>query len=131
MGTARTEDEATGSDIEWHTQAEAAVFDATRSAPAGLTNAEARARLDEHGFNELAFTAATPWWRVLARQFASPIIGILAVAALITLLQRHWVDAIAILLVLAINAALGFTQERKAEKDVRALQSMTTSNCRV
>lgn len=131
METARAGDTRPEPAIDWHTLHEAEVFERTDSGPTGLTSAEAVSRLETYGANELAFSAATPWWRVFARQFASPIIGILAVAGVITLLQRHWVDAIAIFLVLMINAVLGFTQERKAEKDVRALQSMTTPTCRV
>lgn len=83
------------------------------------------------GPNELSFAGATPWWRVLLRQFISPLIGILLVAAVVTLIQQHWVDSGAIFLVLSINAALGFVQERKAEADVRALQSLSTPSCRV
>ncbi|GAA1108278.1 hypothetical protein GCM10009582_02440 [Arthrobacter flavus] len=85
----------------------------------------------ELGPNELSFAMVSPWWRVLFRQFISPLIGILLVAAVVTLVQQHWVDAGAIFLILCINAALGFFQERKAEDAVRALQSMASPTCRV
>lgn len=107
------------------------VFAELSSGPEGLSSAEAARRLVEAGPNELSFAGATPWWLVLVRQFISPLIGILLVAALVTLVQQHWVDSAAIFLVLTINAALGFFQERKAEADVRALQSLSTPSCRV
>jgi len=115
----------------WHSLDSAAVFAQLSSSPGGLGTAEAERRLIDAGPNELAFSGVTPWWRVLLRQFVSPLIGILLVAAVVTLIQQHWVDSGAIFLILGINATLGFVQERKAEADVRALQSLSTPSCRV
>jgi Ca2+-transporting ATPase len=115
----------------WHSLGSDAVFAGLSSRPGGLSTAEASRRLSEAGPNELSFAGATPWWRVLLRQFISPLIGILLTAAVVTLIQQHWVDSAAIFLILCINAALGFVQERKAEADVRALQSLSTPSCRV
>ncbi|MEO5992458.1 MAG: cation-transporting P-type ATPase, partial [Arthrobacter sp.] len=116
--------------MPWHALDSAAVFARLTSGPAGLTAAEASRRLGDAGSNELTVAAATPWWRVLVRQFVSPLIGILLTAAVVTLIQQHWVDSGAIFLILCINAALGYVQERKAEADVRALQSLSTPSCR-
>ncbi|HSO90669.1 MAG TPA: HAD-IC family P-type ATPase [Arthrobacter sp.] len=115
----------------WHALSSEEVFAELSSGPAGLGAAEASRRLADVGPNELSFAGATPWWRVLLRQFISPLIGILLVAAVVSLIQQHWVDSGAIFLVLSLNAALGFVQERKAESDVRALQSLSTPSCRV
>lgn len=121
----------TGSDsVPWHALGSDDIFARLSSRPGGLSTAEAARRLTDAGPNELSFAGATPWWRVLLRQFISPLIGILLAAAVITLIQQHWVDSAAIFLVLCINAALGFVQERKAEADVRALQSLSTPSCR-
>lgn len=116
--------------VLWHALSSEDVFEGLSTGPGGLSTAEASRRLADAGPNELSFAGATPWWRVLLRQFISPLIGILLVAAVITLIQQHWVDSVAIFLVLCINAALGFVQERKAEADVRALQSLSTPQCR-
>lgn len=115
----------------WHALSSDDVFAGLSSGPEGLSGAEAARRLADAGPNELSIAGATPWWRVLLRQFISPLIGILLVAAVVTLIQQHWVDSGAIFLILCINAALGFVQERKAEADVRALQSLSTPSCRV
>ena len=115
----------------WHALSTEAVLAGLSSGPEGLSGAEASLRLADAGPNELSFAGATPWWRVLVRQFISPLIGILLAAAVVTLVQQHWVDSAAIFLVLSLNAALGFVQERKAEADVRALQSLSTPSCRV
>ena len=115
----------------WHSLSADAVFARLSSAPVGLRTDEADRRLADSGPNELAVAPVTPWWRVLLRQFVSPLITILLVAAVVTLIQAHWVDFGAILLVLCINASLGFVQESKAERDVRALQSFSAPSCRV
>ncbi len=123
--------ETTPEPVPWHNLRPDAVLAELSSSAHGLSDVEAARRLGEFGLNELAITGPTPWWRVLLRQFISPLIGILLVAAVVTLVQRHWVDSGAIFLILCINAALGFVQERKAEADVRALQSMSSPSCRV
>lgn len=97
----------------------------------GLEPEDAADRLDRIGPNALPAPPPTPWWVVLARQFVSPLIAILVIAGIVVSIQRHWVDAGAIFLVLALNAALGFWQERKAARDVRALQSLATTTARV
>ncbi|GAA1468728.1 cation-translocating P-type ATPase [Microbacterium thalassium] len=97
----------------------------------GLSPEDAADRLARWGPNALPAPPPTPWWVVLARQFISPLIAILIVAGIVTSIQRHWVDAGAIFLVLALNAALGFWQERKAARDVRALQELATTSARV
>jgi Ca2+-transporting ATPase len=117
--------------VPWQSLTPEAAFAQLGSTAQGLTGAEAADRLERVGPNELAVAGPTPWWRVLLRQFISPLIAILLGAAVITFIQQHWVDSGAIFLVLLINAALGFVQERKAEADVRALQSLSTPTCRV
>ncbi len=115
----------------WHALNPSEVFSVLSTGPQGLSGSEATRRLADLGPNELSFAKVSPWWRVLFRQFISPLIGILLVAAVVTLVQQHWVDAGAIVLILCINAALGFFQERKAEEAVRALQSLASPTCRV
>lgn len=117
--------------VLWHAVGSDLVFARLSSGPEGLSAAEASHRLTDAGPNELSFAVVTPWWRVLLRQFVSPLIGILLAAAVVTFAQQHWVDSGAIFLILCVNAALGFVQERKAAADVRALQSLATPSCRV
>ncbi|MDI2098659.1 cation-translocating P-type ATPase [Ruicaihuangia caeni] len=116
---------------EWHALDGERVRELLRTPDSGLTAVEAEERLSDYGANALPVAPPTPWWRVLARQFVSPLIAILAIAAAITAAQQHWVDTAAIGMVLALNAALGFAQERKAEHDVRALQSLASTNALV
>jgi len=117
-------------DTAWHALGVDEVLERLDVPPDGLATQQAQERLRRSGRNELPMAGPTPWWRVLVRQFASPLIAILLVAAVITAVQRHVVDSLAIFVILAINAALGFVQERRAESDVRALQSLSVPSCR-
>ena len=97
----------------------------------GLTAAEAAARLGQYGRNELARATSVPPWRILAAQFASPVIWLLLVAAAISGVLGEVVDAIAIATILIVNALVGFFQEYRAERAVLALRAMTAPRARV
>ncbi|MFZ5481143.1 MAG: cation-translocating P-type ATPase [Myxococcota bacterium] len=97
----------------------------------GLSAAEATRRLAESGPNEIRREASTPPWRILARQFASPVIALLAVAAGIAFALGETADAVAILTIVVLNGLVGFFQEYRAEKAVLALRAMTAPRARV
>ncbi|MGA3487650.1 cation-translocating P-type ATPase [Micromonosporaceae bacterium DT55] len=115
----------------WHVLSRKDTLGRLDANPRGLSSEEAARRIARYGRNELAEAEATSPLRVLARQFVSPLIGILVVTFVITAVQRHWVDAGAIALVLLLNAGIGFWQERKAERSVRALKRLSAPICRV
>jgi magnesium-transporting ATPase (P-type) len=93
------------------------------AAPAttGLGVAEAAARLRDDGPNALPEAPGTPWWRRLAAQFASPLIGLLAVAAAVSGALGQRVEAAAIMAIVVVNGLVGFAQEFRADAAVRAL----------
>jgi P-type Ca2+ transporter type 2C len=103
----------------------------TNLRPTGLTSAEASARLVQYGRNELQREKATAPWRILAAQFASPVIWLLLAAAAISATLGELVDAIAIATILIVNALVGFFQEYRAERAVLALRAMTAPQARV
>lgn len=107
------------------------VLEAVDTTPDGLAKSDAAARLESVGPNQLTFSKPDPAWKVMLRQFASPLITILLVAACITALLRHWADAIAILFILLLNAVVGFWQETKAAAEVGALADLSVPHCRV
>ena len=98
---------------------------------AGLTDAEARARLEKHGTNELKEAPGTPWWEKLLRQFNELVIWILIVAAVISGIAQDWPDAVAIMAIVLLNGILGFLQEERAEAALAALQEMSAPNAKV
>ena len=97
----------------------------------GLGPDEVGARLERYGPNQLEETPPTSGWVVLLRQFRSPLIYILLLATVVTLLLGEHIDAGVIAAVLALNAVIGFTQERKAEGAVRALMQLVVPHARV
>lgn len=100
----------------------------------GLSSAEARHRLEEYGPNELTAARPEPAWRRFLRQFADPLIHLLAAAVVISVLAWLFegargvpVDAVVILVIIVFNAVLGYVQEAKAADAVAALQGMAAT----
>lgn len=90
----------------------------------GLTSEEAERRLDRWGPNVLPEAQPTPWYRRLLEQFTQFLVVVLLVAAGVSLVLGERLDAIAILAIVALNGALGFVQEFRAERALEALRSM-------
>lgn len=90
----------------------------------GLTDQQVVAARQIHGWNELPVMTQSGPFRVLLRQFSSFLVLILIVAAAVALALGEKVDAIAIGLVVLLNAGLGFIQEWKAETALASLRKM-------
>lgn len=116
---------------EWHSLDASACRERLRSPSEGLTDTEAESRLEQYGPNELKTADRQTWFATLLAQFKSPMVLFLAIAAAITAIQQEWFDTAVILLVLVLNGSIGFWQARKAESDVRALQSLTSPEATV
>ena len=108
----------------WHALHLPDVLAALNSADGGLTEDEAASRLNEYGPNRLPEKLPTAPWRFVLRQFASPLIYILGVAAVVSVFIGDVKDAGFILAVLIINAAIGSYQEWKAERSSDALKKL-------
>jgi Ca2+-transporting ATPase len=91
----------------------------------GLATEQAASRLERDGANELPEAARTPIWKVFARQFASPLIYILGIAAVIAFLLGHRGDAVVILVVVFLNAIIGAVQEGRAARSMEALRKLS------
>ncbi|MEX0369964.1 MAG: cation-transporting P-type ATPase, partial [Tateyamaria sp.] len=101
-------------------------MDGAEKRPGGLTSDQIAAQRAIHGWNELPRQKPPGWPRVLLRQFQGMLVLILVLAAIIAFALGERVDALAIALVLLLNAALGFVQEWRAETALEALRSMLT-----
>ncbi|MGE8651761.1 cation-translocating P-type ATPase [Bifidobacterium adolescentis] len=113
----------------------------------GLSQAEAERRLAHYGSNELASAPPVPKWKKFLAQFKDPLVYLLLAATGISLIA--WFiekanvapgaeggeilpfDAIVIVLILIVNAVLGYIQEAKAEEAVEALSQMTAPQTNV
>jgi Ca2+-transporting ATPase len=97
----------------------------------GLTTAKANHRNTQFGLNAFALKPPKSFWLVLLKQFQSPIVYLLAFAALVSFYFHSYVEAIAISIVLLINALIGFFLEMQARRSMRALKEMDVITCRV
>ena len=107
-------------------------------AQTGLSQSEARARLERYGRNELAAATRVPGWRRFLAQFTNVLVIVLLIAALISaglwLYERDTglpYEAIAIFAIVLLNALMGFVQEARAEKAVTALRRMSAAQAQV
>lgn len=90
----------------------------------GLTTAEAESRHKTYGPNKLAEAKKDSPLAMFLKQFVNPLLIILMVGAAISGYTGHWVDAIAIFVIVLINATISFAQEFKAEQSLAALSAM-------
>lgn len=97
----------------------------------GLSDDEAKARLEQYGHNELKAKNKTLPIVVFLKQLLSPLIYILFAAAIISILTQHYIDALVILGILLANAAIGFIQETRAERAMEALMQMAAPKAKV
>ncbi|MBI4203816.1 MAG: HAD-IC family P-type ATPase [Betaproteobacteria bacterium] len=97
----------------------------------GLTQEEAQDRLRKLGANELTEKPRPGFLALLWGQFNNYLVIILIVAALIALALGEWVDSIAIMIIVVLNAVVGVIQESKAEQALAALKKMAAPNAQV
>ncbi len=100
-------------------------------AACGLDAVTVGRRQAEHGPNALPESPPRPLWRTFARQFKSPLIYILFVAAVLAVALGHRGDAAVILVVVLVNALIGAFQEGRAERSMAALRRLSMLRVRV
>ena len=98
---------------------------------AGLTAGDATARLAKHGANVLDVAQRRSWLAILIHQFRSLIVLLLLVAAAIALAMGDRSESIAILVVIVLNALIGFGTESKAARALDSLRSQAIPVARV
>ncbi len=107
----------------WWSQPAPTLLTALNSGPVGLDAAEAARRLAKVGPGLTAAHDAFRWPGLLMRQYESPLVLILILAALVSLIVREWTEAAIILAIVASSTLLSFTQEYRAARAVQALQA--------
>lgn len=97
----------------------------------GLSEQEVSKRREEYGLNEMVQRGRKHPILLFFKQFKSLLIWILLIAAVISYVTNHILDAYVILVVVIINTMIGFVQEFRAEKAVASLGSLLASNAKV
>lgn len=117
---------------ESYRQTSAAVLDSLAvDGRSGLTTREVSARRERHGWNRLEEGRKLRPWRIFLAQFASLVVGLLGLAALVAWVTGGRIEALAILVVLLVNALIGFLMEWQAGRALEALHRQTRSLARV
>lgn len=116
----------------WFEMKRQEVTDKLRTCPNnGLEEQVARERLEQFGPNKLISSKKTPPWRMFFDQFKDFMVLVLIVATLVSGFLGEWADAITIMIIVLVNAVLGFVQEFRAEKSMEALKALTAPEARV
>ena len=97
----------------------------------GLENKEAGKRLSHFGPNSLDIRQTRSLLSIFISQFFNLLVWVLAAAAALAFLFHEWLDGIAILVVIIINALIGFFMEMQAVRSMDALRKLTRSYARV
>jgi Ca2+-transporting ATPase len=118
--------------LEWYNKGKNEILkELNTNLSIGLSEKEAEKRIERYGKNELEVQAKKSILSKLAAQFADFLIIILLVAAGVSAFVGEKEDAMIILAIVVINAALGIYQEGKAEKSVEALQKLSAPNAKI
>jgi Ca2+-transporting ATPase len=115
----------------WHNLSADQALYKLGSIHSGLTNDEVKERLVRYGLNELKGEKKPPAILVFGRQFLNPLIYVLLVAAIISLVIQHFIDAVVVFGVLLVNAVIGYFQETQADKAMSAMMEMTAPKAKV
>ncbi len=104
------------------------VLAAMESQRNGLSPQDAAARLSHYGANSLPEKAGKPAWLRFLAHFHDVLIYVLLAAAVLTAVMGHWVDTFVILGVAVVNALIGHIQESNAEKSLKSIRNMLSSD---
>ena len=117
--------------MNWHNLDINRVFALTGSSPAGLSSQLVEQRIAEYGFNELVEKKKKPAWLLFFKQFNDFMILLLIAAAIVSGIIGDVGDTVVILVIVLLNAAIGFVQEYRAGKAMDELKKLSTPQVEV
>lgn len=101
-------------------------FTPSQTEPQGLSQAEARARLTAHGFNELPQARKRSVWRMAGDVVREPMLQLLLAAGLIYLLLGDRGEALMLMTFVALTIGISLHQERRTERVLEALRDLSS-----
>lgn len=117
--------------MNWHISSIHKVYELLGSRAEGLSDAEVEHGRTLYGLNQLTEKGQKPVWKLVLAQFQDVMILILILAALLSGYLGDLKDTLVILVIVVLNAIVGFVQEYRAEKAMAALKKMTATHARV
>ncbi|MBL0199948.1 MAG: cation-translocating P-type ATPase [Chitinophagaceae bacterium] len=110
--------------MNWHNLTIEQIYEATKSTPTGLSTQDSEEKLKQVGRNELHEGRKKSAASILLSQFKDVMILVLLAAAIVSGIVGDLKDTIVILIIVVLNAVVGFIQEYRAEKAMQALKQM-------
>jgi len=117
--------------MNWHTKSIETVLTELNSSEAGLDNSAVEQKRAQFGWNLLQEKKKKPAWLLFLNQFNDFMILVLIAAAIISGIAGDLTDTIIILIIVLLNAIMGFVQEYRAEKAMDALSQLATPQATV
>ncbi len=108
----------------FHSKTKEEVFKELATSEKGLSEEEAKKRLERYGKNTIKKTHRLRPLRILLEQFKSFLVYILIIAAAVSFFIGNFLDGIAISAIVVLNAAIGFFQQYRAEKAIISLKRL-------
>jgi Ca2+-transporting ATPase len=117
--------------MNWHNKSIDTILQELSTSRDGLNSSTVSGRLEEVGLNQLVEKKKKPVWLLFIHQFNDFMILVLMAAAIISGIAGDLTDTIIILIIVLLNAIMGFVQEYKAEKAMDALSQLATPQATV
>lgn len=124
--------------VNWHSLAPEDALSQLETGSEGLSESEARLRLERDGPNRLADAERISPLRLFAAQFQNLLIGLLFAAALLSMAigllpgsEPHTTDAVLIMVILVANGVFGFVQDFRAQTAIQALRELAAPEATV
>ena len=128
---AQAEQGSIAASLPWHATAVQAVQSHWKAGDQGLSAEQVKERRARFGSNRYELENTNTFLRRLGAQVNNLLIYVLMVAALVTLLTGHAIDAVVIMAVVVLNVVIGLYQEGKAEKSLQAIKKMLAPKAQV
>jgi len=117
--------------MNWHNIKLEETISHLKTTASGITSLQAQERLKEYGPNTISTKEHSSLFALIIEQFLSPLVLILVAACVFSIWRGDWIEAVAIMTVLIINAILGVVQQYKSEGALEALRKMSAPRAHV
>lgn len=110
---------------------EEAVLKQLKSNASGLSNQEAKKRLEEFGLNEVAAQKPVSWYQLVFQAFKDPFIYVLTLLLVVSAATKDFEASIVMAMMILFSAGLHFIQEYRSQKASLALKELIETTCAV
>ncbi len=107
------------------------LFKLLKSSTSGLSKDEASKRTQEYGLNELPKEEKFSLFQIFVSSLKDPIIYVLLVSSILSLFVKEYIDSLAIIIIILVDAIVSTIQEYSANKNSEALRSLIRVNVKV